>query len=224
MKKTPTEDRHSVTCPARITPEIEEFCSSHSGTSDLHFVDVEAEPFARSWKCYFNCAIGERIGLGHPVCGYTIWSTKNLFLSSEHHCVLRKPDGRFVDITPDVTGSQRILFAPIAEDFTMEDIERIHLQGDANRARVLVNHPLICEAVCILEDAARRIQRERSLASAEKRPVSALEIRRHDEAIDRSERLIDRYYQRQRDRELRSQRRKVHKRERLARKRARAKR
>lgn len=209
-------DKYIATTPSRISRQIEQFTHELTGATDLHFVPVRPFSFSKERGCYGNCYRGRQILGGQMVLGYLIWNTHDLFLTAEHHCVLRMSDGRLVDPTPQIAGTRTILFA------RREFIADILISGMTGAFKVLVDHPYIHEAVRVLDQASDRLQQCENEALRAGRSMSILEQRRWGNAVEETERLLDAYYQQQRrkaEHEQRRLRRKRQKAKRRARKR-----
>jgi hypothetical protein len=202
-------DKYPAACPRHITPVIRGFALEIADCSDLCYVPIRAMAFCVPRMCYLNVFQSKDIVGGEPVLGFTIWATRDLFLTCEHHCVLRLPNGDLVDPTPEITGESRILFVPTGQAAVPDNIREIVMNGVSGHYRVLVDDPLIHRAVAVLIEGATRLHRENNLAVAEGRPLPAAEYRQWNDSATQMEWLMDQHYRRQRQRnEEREQRRK----------------
>jgi len=221
MSRKNVKDKYPSACPRQITPAIREFAQDVAGHTDLCYVPVQPMPFSQPRMCYQNAFLARELGCGEPVLGFTIWTTRDLYLTTEHHCVLRTIDG-LIDVTPDWGGAKRVLFIPTGQEATEENIEDIVLNGVCGHYKVLVDHPLIHRAVAVLNEASVRQHQDANQAIVNGRPQPAREREMWCDSVTCIERLIDRYYQQQRQRGEKRERREKRKSARTARKRARA--
>jgi diadenosine tetraphosphatase ApaH/serine/threonine PP2A family protein phosphatase len=148
------KDKYYARCPHPITDAIIEFAMEIADSDKLVYVPIQPQPFAERGKCYNNAFMTAAMLGGEPILGWMIWSTNDLFLTAEHHCVVKMTDGSFVDPTPDISGESHVLFVPSGEEASVENIERITLQGETGHYKLLVKHPLLSEVVNQLDAAA----------------------------------------------------------------------
>jgi hypothetical protein len=211
--------KYAGSVPKALTSEVRGFTAQHG--DDLQYVEVKPLPFAEQRQCYGNCDIARQIFGGTMVLGYSIWNTKNLFLSSEHHCVWRKPDGTLVDLTPDISGESRVLFVPHIElgqdDDVQSIVENIVFNGDNGRFCVLVKSPLIERAVDTLNRAAARLHQRSNEAISRGQTVSDSEVIQFDRAMNAVDHYIDNFYASIRQKEENKKRRQKRKRKKAAR-------
>jgi len=211
--------KHAGTVPKAITPQVRSFAEKHG--NDLQYVPLRPQPFARHHECYGNCDLTRQLFGGDMVLGYSIWNTKELFLSSEHHCVWRQPNGELLDVTPDLSGGNRILFVPVRDIGPDEDaqsiIEEIIVNGDTGTFFVLVESPLIEKAVNVLGDATARLGQLSNIAARDGKGLPNIEIDRFDRAMDTVDHCIDGYYIVARKREENQKRRQRRKQRKCAR-------
>lgn len=203
------KDKYPPHCPTTITPAIRQFALELGGTSDPEYVEVHPQPFARTSKCYANCYLAQQVFGGKSVLGFMIWSTNDVMLTAEHHCVLKRADGRLVDVTPDPLRVKRILFVRTSQLATPASIEEIIASGATGGYRVLVDHPLLHRAAKTLQDASEKFHRRQLEASAIGTTPSTADYRHWDQAVAETEGLFDAYYshrdqvERNREREMR---------------------
>lgn len=217
-------EKYPSICPRSITAAICEFATELGGVSDPQFVEVRPQPFAREQECYLNCFLASELAGGEPVLGFRIWTTNKLMLTAEHHCVLKK-NGSLVDITPDPSKVDRIVFVPTGQSPTVENIENILMNGVTGGCKVLVDHPYLHRAGKLLDEASRSLHRRGLVAAATGRELSAADYVDFNNAVAEIERLNDAYYA-QRANAVRKQeqkaRRRRHKLERVRKRMARA--
>lgn len=183
------KSKYSAHTPTRITPAIKQFASLHGGKS-LHHIPHLPIPFAVAFQCFNNCIVSWQNGYGTPILGWSIWQTRNLWLTSEYHCVLKTDDG-IVDITPTESNGC-ILFAPdgieISEDNCDEVIDHIqsldsHQMGTFS---LLNEHPLVAKAALTLDQAVNQFH-----ASGNR------DLKSYGRSMDLVELLLDRYFKEQ---------------------------
>lgn len=219
------KDKYAPHCPATITPAISQFAQELGGVSEPEYVEVHPQPFARISMCYANCFLAQQLFGGQPILGFRIWSTNDVMLTAEHHCVLQQADGRLVDVTPDPIALKRILFVRTNQLATPESIEQIIVSGATGGYKVLVDHPLLHRAAETVQEASERFHRRQLEAAAIGTTPSLVDYRQWDQAVAEMERLFDAYYSHRDQVELnrvRHLRRRKQKRERIRKKKARA--
>jgi hypothetical protein len=173
--------------------------------------------------CYLNSFLAAEMLGGEPVLGFMIWATKNLFLTSEHHCIVRTPAGELIDPTPEImSNSKQVLFVPSGEEATEDNIKQIVMHGVIGHFKALVDHPLIYQALKTLENASKRKHQAQIQANLNGKHLSEIEWMHWDQAVGRMEWLIDRYYQQQQQKMEEKGKRRKAKKQRQARKKARA--
>lgn len=200
-------DKYSGSCPRSITDAVRAFALRLTGRNDLAYVPVEPAPWAAKGTCYANASVAAQIYGGEPLFGFCIWTTSNLFLTAEHHCVLLLPNGKMIDPTPQYHPERQILFVPTGEAPTAENAEG-HLTADYH---LLVDHPLIRQVITILDTESVILvkQRRRNFLNGVKDGPRT--IRRWERAVTQMETLIDRYYQQIEDRQIDKRKRKLKK-------------
>jgi hypothetical protein len=184
-------DKYPASCPMNITDAIRAFANRLVGRDDLAFIPVEPAPWAAKGLCYRNASIAAQIYGGEPLFGFSIWTTRNLFLTAEHHCVLLLPDGKMLDPTPQLHSERQILFVPTGEAPTAENAER-HLTADYH---LLVDHPLIRKALTILDSESVLLVKQRRSNYVNGVEDDPRTFQRWNCAVASMEKLIDRYYQ-----------------------------
>ncbi|MHB0958247.1 MAG: hypothetical protein ACYC0X_12275 [Pirellulaceae bacterium] len=188
------KDKYPPICPTTITPAIRQFAHELGGASEPEYVEVHPQPFAENARCYDNCFLAQQLFGGEPVLGFIIWSTSDVMLTAEHHCVLRQVDGRLIDVTPDPIAVKRILFVATNQLVTVENIEEIVVNGTTGGYKVLVDHPLLQRAANTLQQAAEKYHRRQLEAAASGTVPSAADLDQWNLAVVEMERLIEGYY------------------------------
>jgi hypothetical protein len=205
--------KHAGKVPTAITPALVEFAVEIAGRDDLQFVACDTMLDLGFLHCYQTADVLQEVAGFQPVLGYSFWTTNDLFLSAEHHCISRKLNGDLVDSTGDMTGCKHILFVATETPAQLEDdhLEAIYAAGRSGGFKVLVDHPLIHRAVETLKEAAKQLHSWMMAGMAKEH------YRWYDQQMDIVEELIDTYYAERskiRKQEERQQRRKQHKAER----------
>lgn len=65
------------------------------------------EPYEQ--ECYYNVAKMIELHGGEPVYGWVLWESGSM-IEAEAHCLYKSKDGAVMDITPRVSGEDKILF------------------------------------------------------------------------------------------------------------------
>lgn len=73
-------------------------------------VPVEPAPSALPLKCYFNVRDVIAKEGGEAYFGWSFYNSSDGIFMAQHHAVWKRPDGTFLDVTPNVIGSSNILF------------------------------------------------------------------------------------------------------------------
>lgn len=195
------EDKFMAKCPA-INDRIRAFAAENAGNSKVEYVSVTPYFGAQPSLCYLNVSLAASTFGGEPVLGYTIWDTAGLYLSAEHHCVLRMPQG-LVDVTPDPQKRKQVLFVPTEEKLTTDNLMRIRRRNRERRLFcVLVKSGLVERAVDILHVSSHRYADQGSHYTLQGLPVPLSVHQEYEEASCRSTVLLDRHVRRERQREL----------------------
>jgi hypothetical protein len=97
--------------PRTIDEGVIRFCSRISSEKPV-YVPVTPTPFAVVSHCFDNVAVQIEKHGGNIAYGWAIWHWPSAYFEAEHHGVWRSPKGELIDITPGLTGAQRILFLP----------------------------------------------------------------------------------------------------------------
>ena len=84
------------------------------------YVIVQPERKALLHGCYENVQAAFEEGRGTPQYGFAVYNQSDLYMTAEHHAVLRRQDGMLVDITPDLERRRSILLVPTGDTF--EDV------------------------------------------------------------------------------------------------------
>ncbi len=182
--------KYAANTPTQITPAILEFAKELGGTPE--YARYRPLPFAKPYLCFHNCDLARQLGLGTPVLGWGIWVTRNLWLTAEYHAVLKTESG-LLDITPTPDSDGRVLFVPDGIevfDHNIDEVERHLFSLPAERLgayKLLVDHPLVVEAVATLENAAITFQR-----------TSNSDWDAWEKEMDTIDRLLDAYYEKKR--------------------------
>jgi|tagenome__1003787_1003787.scaffolds.fasta_scaffold20811780_2 hypothetical protein len=100
-----------VTLPPEVTAQIRDFCTSIRPSGEPRYVPIEACADALPKECFGN--VRQRVSLhgGQIVFGWAIWIWPRVFVEAEHHAIYERPDGTWIDVTPQSNHDQ-ILFLP----------------------------------------------------------------------------------------------------------------
>jgi len=141
--------KHSGEVPTRITPALRHFAVELAGKDDFQFVPCEPMLDLGPLRCYQTCDTLQQLLGFPPVLGYSFWTTNDLFLSAEHHCVSQKPNVELFDAGGDMSGCKHVLFVATETPEFLEDehLEEIYAAGKGGGFKVLVDHPAIHRAV-----------------------------------------------------------------------------
>jgi hypothetical protein len=102
------------TVPSKITERLLAFCRTVAPTRP-RFIPSKPSTDAQPSACFDNTERKvERAG-GSLVCGWAIWSLPGVYYEAEHHGVWQNRRGAFIDVSPQINGSRRILFLPDPE-------------------------------------------------------------------------------------------------------------
>lgn len=215
-------DKYPSSIPTHITDQVRRFARELTHGESICRVPIRPQPFAKPLQCYLNSFLTTQFDGGNLVVGYSLWTTNDLFLTAEHHCIVRQADGTLTDPTPDWGGASRVLFAVMDEVADVDALEHLVRRNQSGAYRVLVDHPHIRRAVDVLDAASHQMWLRNN--EAMQQGVSECDADRQLclDAVDEVELWIDRYYQEQTPKvecRLRDLRRMRRKRERRARKR-----
>lgn len=105
--------KYVATTPQEIDSTVAEFCRSIEPQHQPLFVDVAPDDAAMMGACYLNVADYVAINGGELQYGWLIWQLTGIYLTAEHHAVVRKGEA-LIDITPPLGGERRVLFLPSA--------------------------------------------------------------------------------------------------------------
>ena len=101
-----------ATTPRELSPSVQAFCRSLEPAAEPLWLEPTPAPFANVGQCYINChSLVESRG-GEIQYGWMIWELPDIYLTAEHHAIVRTSEGRLLDPTPQATGEKLILFLP----------------------------------------------------------------------------------------------------------------
>jgi hypothetical protein len=147
-KKQTGKPINSSDTPSKVTSGIVEFCKTINHAGQSIYVPVKPWTLAEADWCFDNTKlyVSKHQSHGHSILnGWNIWETPGVWLEAEAHSIIRKKDGKLVDINPHAYGGHRILFLP--ESFCWE------VGLVANRFYPLSDDPKLLELV----DAERMV-------------------------------------------------------------------
>jgi hypothetical protein len=97
--------------PSQIDAATLAFCATISPHAPF-YVPVGPAPHARVAYCFDNSVAQAAAQGGEAAYGWAIWHWPGRWFEAEHHAVWRRPDGRLLDVTPQLGDPERILFLP----------------------------------------------------------------------------------------------------------------
>ena len=100
--------------PEEIDAETLAFCATISPHAPF-YVDAVPESDARPAYCFDNSVRQAELHGGEAAYGWAIWRWPGRWFEAEHHAVWHRPDGSFLDVTPQPGNPSRILFLPQPE-------------------------------------------------------------------------------------------------------------
>lgn len=103
-----------TTSPRIISQPIRSLCRYLNRELDPIWVTVRPSPDAIVSECFNNVAAKVKNEGGSLLFGWTIWEWSRVFIEAEHHAIWVR-EGVPVDITPPVSGEDRVLFLPDPE-------------------------------------------------------------------------------------------------------------
>ena len=188
MGKKVRRSKYEAIAPLVITPAIEEFASDLDAQTPI-LIPRRPQPFAAAYQCVNNCMIGSDIGLGVPALGWSIWQTRNVWLTAELHCVLRNRDG-YLDITPSIHDGP-IMFAPTSVEIVNENMDEVaSYLGSLGREqcgsyKLLAHHQFVVKAAEALKQASFDFHRSGNS-----------DVKEYDRQMAKVEHLLDCYFAR----------------------------
>jgi hypothetical protein len=104
-------------CPDNQVPSKEDktvlqFCERISPGRKPVYVPVQPESGFWPLQCFPNVAKKVEMSGGESVRGWEISQVPKVYLEARFHAVWLSPTGRYVDVTPEESGQQRVLFLP----------------------------------------------------------------------------------------------------------------
>ncbi|EGB16492.1 SEC-C motif domain protein [Pseudodesulfovibrio mercurii] len=95
--------------PPNITEEVKDFCSEIS-TGPLVYLSIQKEKYSLLDECFPNVQKKIEQDGGNILYGWKIWMIPNLFIEAEFHSIWESEQGDWIDITPNRSGENKILF------------------------------------------------------------------------------------------------------------------
>jgi hypothetical protein len=106
--------------PNKDDKRVLSFCRSLVPDSQPFYVSVQPELGFWPLQCLPNVAKKVEMSGGEGVRGWEISQLPKVYLEARFHAVWRSPTGKYVDVTPEESGQQRILFLPDARHSSSE--------------------------------------------------------------------------------------------------------
>lgn len=186
--------KYVATTPKNITPSIVDFCKSIEPEYQPTWLSLRKEATGPIGQCYWNVeAYIDDYG-GEIQYGWAIWEQDSLYLTAEHHAVVKK-DGELIEATSQRDDERVILSLP--SDLAWKG------QTIFNRYAPVKDTPL-ARRVCELQSM--------NVFEVMTKGLTLLVIRNDQECTN----LIDRFYAVKNRREYEKRRRSAQKRKRAA--------
>jgi hypothetical protein len=99
--------------PNKDDKRLLSFCQSLAPGSQPFYVTVQPEPGFWPLQCFPNVAKKVEMSGGEIVNGWEISQLPKIYLEARFHAIWRSQTGKYVDVTPEESGQQRILFLPV---------------------------------------------------------------------------------------------------------------
>lgn len=148
MPGSMTHAKYIATTPPAISEPIRDFCAHLEPNAEPIYVDHLQDDDADMGRCYVNvAAFCKRFG-GEIQPGWAIWELPRIYMTAEHHAVVKLADGTLRDITPQLGNEKRILFLPSTLTWTGQPI--------INRYRPTKDMPLL-KRICFLQERNIRL-------------------------------------------------------------------
>lgn len=104
--------RSLASTPRDITGEINTFCAQLESRGEPFFVTVKPYHSSSYGECFENVKRYVSDHEGESIYGWSLWQTGDCLLHAEFHAIHKGKYGEFLDVTPYVKASKRILFLP----------------------------------------------------------------------------------------------------------------
>lgn len=85
---------------------------TYSDDSVLLEVEVAPPPGFPIGQCWYNCIEHSLNNGGQIVYGWLFWEVNHSYYVAQHHAVWRSENGNLIDLTPNATGTKKVLFMP----------------------------------------------------------------------------------------------------------------
>ena len=98
--------------PAEVGSAISSLCAEIAPGVTPFLVDVCPNPDEVANECFHVVRRQVEAVGGERIIGWSIWELPSVFVEAEFHSVWRSSDGRYIDLTPKIAATARILFLP----------------------------------------------------------------------------------------------------------------
>ena len=140
--------KYIATTPTSISTGIQAFCADVEPNAEPVYIEVATHETAAIGQCYANVADFCRRFGGDMQFGWLIWVLRGIYMTAEHHAVVKSANGSLLDITPQSGNENRILFLP-------SSLVRME-KPIINRYRPVKDTPLL-NRICALQERNQRL-------------------------------------------------------------------
>ncbi len=151
--------------PSKIVAKIQPTQSISTAYYNFTKPD-DFEPYEQ--ECYYNVAKMIEIHGGEPVYGWVLWESDSM-IEAEAHCLYKREDGVVLDITPRVSGEEKILF--VAD--SRINISLKHLEGTSFSMTQYTNPQLMISS----NQFTNSIQRELKFDQSEIKVIKLVDFK-----------------------------------------------
>jgi len=115
--------------PPKIDSDVAAFCQYVDCNEKPVYLDIDPFHWCRVNCCDLNVKKAINDYRGKAVFGFRLWSLPTMYIEADLHCVWKNPNGKLIDITPNVDGETKVLFLP---DPTIQTV-RLMIRGEKPR-------------------------------------------------------------------------------------------
>ena len=103
---------HPVT-PVELSPALIAICEQLAPGTKPIYIDVLSDTGAPTNECFHLVEERARREGGSRLIGWALWEMPGLYAEAEYHAIWQAPDGRYLDISPKLEPTAKVLFLPI---------------------------------------------------------------------------------------------------------------
>lgn len=163
-----------TTTPIEISEDIVKFCAGIDPSQVPVFLTLQPNPKAILSECFANVQEHIKENGGSIQLGWVIWETPGIMLEGMFHAVWRSPEGKLVDVTPQMDGERQLLFLP-------DSAATIHKESGDHVAILrmpLVDDPLLHEYIRLGDSKdALKVRTQGRLTMSEVAEMARIEMR-----------------------------------------------